>query len=87
MIENTKWLELYQAALLEFSPEQLRQRIALAELAIQKQLLDLRNNDSRCEEELQTLNDALRMLRAIVSTECRGVELRSTDSAGDTVTS
>ena len=87
MIENGKWLDLYQAVLLEFSPEQLRQRIAVAELAIQKQLLDLRNNDSGCEEELQALNDALRVLRTITSTECRGVELESTDSAGDTVTS
>jgi hypothetical protein len=71
MTENRTWRELYQAALLELRPEELGQRIAAAEKAIQQPMPDLKRNDSSSGEKLQELGDALRGLRVLATTECR----------------
>jgi hypothetical protein len=68
---NSTWQELYRAALIELRPEELRARIDAAEIAIQQRASKLRQNDSNPEEEARALDDALRGLRVLVSTECR----------------
>lgn len=65
------WQELYQSAVLELRIEDLPQRIAAAENAIQKRIIELRSDDSGAAEERLALDDALRMLRFLVVTECK----------------
>jgi hypothetical protein len=72
MTTNVGWRELYQAALLELRPEELRQRIDSAERAILQRIAELRQNDSSSVEESQALDDALRGLRVLANTECKG---------------
>ena len=68
---NVGWPELYQAAMLELRPEELPRRIDAAEKAIQQRIVELSRNDSSSEEERQAIEDALRGLRALASTECK----------------
>jgi hypothetical protein len=65
-----EWQELYRSALLELRPEELRQRIDNAERAIQKRMVELRRDDSDSAEESQALDDALRGLCVLRTTEC-----------------
>jgi hypothetical protein len=78
MAVNVAWQELYQAALLTLCPEELRRRIDEAEESIRQRIAELRQNDSASGEEWQALDDALRGLRVIASTECKSP--RSTPS-------
>ncbi len=72
MDKKYSWQEFYEAALLELRPEALQQRINEAEKAIQQRIAELRRNDSSsAEEEGHALDDALRMLRFLASTECK----------------
>ena len=71
MTMNGTWQEQYQAALLELRPEELPQRIDNAQKAIQQRIAELRRNDSGFGEESQALDDALRGLRVLASTECK----------------
>jgi len=71
MAVNAAWQELYQAALLTLCPEELRQRIDEAEESIRQRIAELRRNDSCSGEEWQALDDALRGLRVLASTECK----------------
>lgn len=73
MNKSLSWRELYQAALLEFRREELQQRISEAETAIGQRIADLRQSDSSSEEERRALDDALRTLRLIASTECKSL--------------
>ena len=80
---NRSWRELYQAAVLELRPEELRQRINEAETAIQQRIVELRRDDSAAWEEFQALDDALRMLRVLVSTECKSPRPPNSGSTRD----
>jgi hypothetical protein len=71
MTMNVEWQELYQAALLELRPDELRRRIDEAEKAIQQRIVELSRNDSSSEEERRAMDDALRGLRVLASTECK----------------
>jgi hypothetical protein len=71
MTMNVGWQELYQAALLELRPDDLRRRIDEAEKAIQQRIVELSRNDSTSEEERRAIDDALRGLRVLASTECK----------------
>src|ERR1700686_3937269 len=71
MTMNVGWQELYQAALLELRPEELRRRIDEAEKAIQQRIVELSRDDSSSEDERRAMDDALRGLRALASTECK----------------
>ena len=71
MTMNVGWQELYQAALLELRPDELRRRIDEAEKAIQQRIVELSRNDSSSEEERRAMDDALRGLRVLASTECK----------------
>ena len=71
MTMNVGWQELYQAALLELRPDELRRRIDEAEKAIQQRIIELSRNDSSSEEERRAMDDALRGLRVLASTECK----------------
>jgi len=71
MAVNVAWQELYQAALLTLRPEELRQRIDEAEESIRQRIAELRRNDSSSGEEWQALDDAMRGLRVLASTECK----------------
>jgi hypothetical protein len=73
MIPVATWQALYQAALLELSPENLRVRIDEAEKAIQQRILELRADDSGSREEARSLDDALRGLRVLAVTEFKSV--------------
>lgn len=68
---NVGWQELYQAAMLELRPDELRRRIDDAEKAIQQRIVELTHNDASSEEERRAIEDALRGLRALASTECK----------------
>jgi hypothetical protein len=68
---NAGWQELYRAAMLELRPDELRRRIDDAEKAIQQRILELTQNDSSSEEERRAIEDALRGLRDLASTECK----------------
>jgi hypothetical protein len=65
------WRELYRAALLELRSEELRARIDDAERAIRQRVVDLRHAHSSSEEESRALDDALRGLQVLASTECK----------------
>ena len=80
MAVNVAWLELYQTALLTLHPEELRQRIDEAEECIRRRIAELRRNDSSSREEWQALDDALRRLRVLASTECKSPSLWRSDS-------
>ena len=69
MSTNRAWQELYRAALVELRPDEMRQRIEDAERAIQQRMAELRRDDSSCGEETHALDDALRALRVLASTE------------------
>ena len=71
MTMNVEWQELYQAALLELRPEELRRRIDEAEKAIQQRIVELSRDDSSSEDERRAMDDALRGLRVLASTECK----------------
>lgn len=71
MSTGVEWRELYQAAMLELRPEELRQRIDDAEGAILRRMSEIRMDDSNSIEEARSLNDALRGLRVLASTECK----------------
>jgi hypothetical protein len=66
---HTLWKELYQAALVEVQPEELRRRLAAAEKAICQRVEELRQTDTGSGEELRAINDALRALRALAQSE------------------
>jgi hypothetical protein len=66
----TNWRDLYQAAMLELRPEQLSLRISEAEKAIHQRTTELRRDDANSVTELRELEDALRGLRVLASTEC-----------------
>ena len=68
---NAGWQELYQAAMLELSPDELRRRINDAEKAIRQRIVELTQNDSSSEEERRAIEDALRGLHALACTECK----------------
>lgn len=74
MTTNETWQDLYRAALLELCPEELRRRIDLAEEAVQRRIVELRQSDSDCADERHALDDALRGLRILVNTECTPLE-------------
>jgi hypothetical protein len=71
MTMKVGWQELYQAALLELRPDELRRRIDDAEKAIQQRIVELSRNDSSSEEERRAMDDALRGLRVLASAECK----------------
>jgi hypothetical protein len=79
MAVNVAWQELYQAALLTLRPEELRQRIDEAEESIRQRIAE-RRNDSSSGEEWQALDDALRGLRVLASTECKSPRLTPSGS-------
>jgi hypothetical protein len=74
MITNGNWRDLYRAAMLELRPEQLQHRIDDAEKAIQQRIAELGQDDSNSMEELRALDDALRGLRVLASTECKSAQ-------------
>jgi hypothetical protein len=55
----------------ELRPDELRRRIDDAEKAIQQRIVELTQNDSSSEEERRAIEDALRGLRVLASTECK----------------
>jgi hypothetical protein len=65
------WRDLYRRALLELRSEELRMRIDDAERAIRQRIGELRDADSSSEEESRALDDALRGLQVLASTECK----------------
>jgi len=87
MTDDGWWRQCYRDALLELRPEELRQRIAAAEKAIQQRILGLRQSDSRSEEERRDLLDAVRVLRILASTECKASASTPSGLAGNRVTS
>jgi len=56
-------------ALLELGPDELRHKIHVAEKAIQLRMEELRRDDSSSEEERRELDDALRSLRVLSTSE------------------
>jgi len=63
------WKHLYQAALVEPQPEEMRRRIEAAERAIYQRVEQLKQNESSSGEELWAVHDALRCLRILAQTE------------------
>ena len=80
MAVNVAWQERYRVALLTLRPEELRQRIDEAEQSIHPRIAELRRNDSASAEEWQALDDALRGLRVLASTECKSPRLAPSGS-------
>ncbi len=76
------WQELYRSALLEPRVEELQQRIAVAEAAIQQRIAELHMDDSTAEEERHALSDALRMLRFLAITECKAPDSAPSGTSG-----
>jgi hypothetical protein len=58
------WAVLYQAALLELDPDQLKQRIEVAQEAIRRQMVAL-DHRGQITEDRQSLEDALRTLNLL----------------------
>jgi hypothetical protein len=59
-----EWQAYYQAALFEFDPERLPQRVEAAETAIFKRLQTI-SQGSDCKAERQAIEDALASLRVL----------------------
>jgi hypothetical protein len=72
MTTSPSWQEFYRAALLEVHHEELRRRIDAAEKAIYQRTQELKESGSLSGEEQQAMADAIRALRLLVQTECRG---------------
>jgi hypothetical protein len=72
MTTSPSWREFYQAALLEVQREELRRRIEEAEKAIYQRSEELKQNGGPSGEERREMADAIRALRFLVQTECRG---------------
>jgi hypothetical protein len=71
VIREISWRQLHRAALLELNPEQLQERIEVAEKAIQQRMTELRQDDCGPDGESRELDDALRGLRVLAVTECK----------------
>jgi hypothetical protein len=79
--EKATWQELYQAALLELRPEEMRSRINFAEEAIQQRIAELRQSEcSNSNDERGALEDGLRGLRILLQTECKPLPSVSPDT-------
>jgi hypothetical protein len=72
MTTSPSWRELYRAALLEVEHEELRRRIDEAEKAIYQRSEELKRSGNSSGEERQAMTDAIRALRLLAQTECRG---------------
>ena len=59
------WQKAYQAALVEFDPEALQEKIETTENAIFLRFQELSGMNCQANEERVALNDALRALRAL----------------------
>ncbi len=70
MTANFSWRELYQAALVEVQPDELRRRIDAAEDAICRRNEELKLAGSQTSAEQQAIADALRTLGILARTEC-----------------
>lgn len=66
------WSELYTEALFETDRSRVRERIAEAEKAIVERAGELLNTTTDNIEEVQAIEDALYVLRALQA--CRGIE-------------
>jgi hypothetical protein len=75
MTTSIAWREQYRTALLELRLEELPARINDAEKAIHQRIIELRQDDCDSNAELQELDDALRGLRTLASTECKSPAL------------
>jgi hypothetical protein len=67
--------------MLELRTEDLRRRIDDAEKAIQQRIAELSRSDSSSGEERRAIDDALRGLRALASTECKPLASAHSDLA------
>ena len=72
MTTSPSWREFYQAALVEVQHEELRRRIDEAEKAIYRRSEELKQSGSHSGEEQREIADAVRALRFLAQTECRG---------------
>jgi CheY-like chemotaxis protein len=61
----TGWKQLYQAALLEFDSEKLREQIEVAEAAVQERIRELAEDPDRNISERQEIDDALSGLKVL----------------------
>jgi hypothetical protein len=59
------WKQLYQSAMLEFDRTKLKDRVEVAQHAIEDRLRDLDQNRGGNSEECQQLRDALSGLRVL----------------------
>jgi hypothetical protein len=87
MTTHVGWRELYRSALLELRPEELRTKIDDAERAIRQRIVELRHDDSSSTEESRALEDALRGLHVLASTECKSPRSTLSGSAQSEVIS
>ena len=76
MIENptqqkVQWLELYEAAILELNPEQMRSKIRLAHEAMRERQTELRNLRDDSLQEQRAIFDALSNLLALERVELK----------------
>src|SRR5215831_162274 len=68
---DTSWEQIYQAALVELQPGEMRQRIEAAEKAIYQRVEQLKQSKAGSGDELWAIHDALRRLRVLAETENR----------------
>jgi len=66
---DSSWKQLYQAALGELDPGEIRKRIDAAETAIYQRAEELKQSKTGWGEELWAMHDALRRLRVLADTE------------------
>jgi hypothetical protein len=59
------WQKPYQEALLEFDPDNLKEKVLTTETAIFLRFLELARVNGQATDERVALNDALRALRAL----------------------
>jgi hypothetical protein len=65
--EHHEWIEPYRAAVLEINPNKMADRIAAAESAIKARIAAVKSVVNN--QELQALQDALRVLRLLEKQE------------------
>jgi hypothetical protein len=61
-VNLTMWKQVYQDALLEFDPVQVRTKLQAAKHAVEERLFEVLSHDGKDRRELMDLKDAQRII-------------------------
>jgi len=68
-VNPTLWKQVYQDALLEFDPVQVRTKLRAAKHAVEERLCEVLSHDGQDRRELMDLKDARRIILLLEGSE------------------